>query len=109
MDHESSRARSRVELPGTITSSPDDHQLALARDEIVGLRRALRTSRTIGVAIGILVERYDISPDVAFAHLSRISQNSNRQLRNLAEELVTSGQTPMDDPQCGALEPSAMA
>ena len=46
----------------------------------------------IGQAKGILMERYNISSDRAFAVLVRVSQHNNRKLRDVAEELVSSRQ-----------------
>lgn len=62
-----------------------------AEQQCADLTHAIRSNRTIGVAIGILVERYGITPDVAFGYLRRISQNSNQKLRDLATELVRTG------------------
>ena len=45
----------------------------------------------IGQAKGILSERYQISGERAFLLLTRISQNSNRKLHEIAVELVHSG------------------
>lgn len=59
--------------------------------EIAQLHHALASNRTIGVAIGILVERYQLTPDAAFAFLSRHSQRTNRKVYDLAEELIATG------------------
>ena len=45
----------------------------------------------IGQAKGMLMERYQISGDRAFLLLTRISQNSNRKLHQVATELVETG------------------
>lgn len=45
----------------------------------------------IGMAKGILMERYKITPERAFSVLIRVSQQSNRKLRDIAQELVDSG------------------
>jgi AmiR/NasT family two-component response regulator len=42
----------------------------------------------IGQATGILMERFDLAPDRAFAVLSRLSSQRNVKLRQLAEEIV---------------------
>lgn len=60
-------------------------------EQVVDLTQTVRSNRTIGVAVGILVERYGTTPDVAFAYLRRVSQNSNHKLRDLAAELVQTG------------------
>lgn len=53
------------------------------------------TSRTaIGRAEGILMERFSLSPDQAFAVLRRVSQNGNVKLNRVAEELVRTRETP---------------
>ncbi|WP_168207624.1 ANTAR domain-containing protein [Microlunatus elymi] len=65
--------------------------LAEAENEIASLRTALEANRVIAVALGILIERYGISQDTAFAYLKRLSQDNNRKLRDLAAELVDTG------------------
>jgi GAF domain-containing protein len=54
------------------------------------LNKALNTRKVIGQAIGILMERYTIGEDAAFAFLVRASSHSNRKLRDVAQELVDS-------------------
>ena len=67
--------------------------VAAAQDELRAdnLEIALLSSRTTGAAVGILVERYKLRTEEAFALLSRASQNANRPLATLAAELVESG------------------
>jgi GAF domain-containing protein len=55
------------------------------------LTRALDTRDVIGMAKGILIERYSLTPDRAFRVLVRSSQESQRKLRDVAEELVHAG------------------
>lgn len=67
------------------------HQSAMAIDyarEIDNLQDALRTRRTIGQAIGILMERYTLTDQRAFAFLARLSQHGNIKLNRISEELV---------------------
>lgn len=56
----------------------------------------LAARATVEQAKGILMERYSISDEAAFAVLRRHSQNSNRKLRAVAEELVTTRKLPED-------------
>lgn len=53
------------------------------------LRVAVDTRDLIGQAKGILMERYQISADQAFRVLARVSQDTNRKLVAVAEELAT--------------------
>jgi hypothetical protein len=49
---------------------------------------ALESRRAIGMAIGIVMERYGIDDDRAFAFLVRVSQDSNVRLRDVAADIV---------------------
>ncbi len=60
------------------------------------LETALRSRDLIGQAKGILMERYKITPDQAFALLVRTSTLTNRKLRDIADELATTGALPAD-------------
>jgi hypothetical protein len=57
--------------------------------ELESVRRALTTRKVIGQALGILMSRYDLSEERAFAVLVRISQDNNRKLRDVARDVVT--------------------
>ncbi|HEV7173089.1 ATP-binding protein [Pedococcus sp.] len=56
------------------------------------LKVALRTSRRIGMAMGILMARHGISSDEAFDRLRRHSANHNIKLRDLAEDVLLTGE-----------------
>lgn len=56
--------------------------------ELQSLQGAIGTREIIGKAIGIVMERYKLTPERAFEFLIRLSQNSNRKLRDIAAELV---------------------
>jgi ANTAR domain len=58
------------------------------------LRSAMATRTLIGQAQGILMERLKMTPDRAFAVLSRLSQERNEKLRNVARQLVETGELP---------------
>jgi len=55
---------------------------------------ALTTRELIGQAQGILMERERITGDEAFDILRRASQHLNRKLRDVAQDLVDTGQQP---------------
>ena len=52
------------------------------------LQAALESRKVIGQAIGILMERYQLDEQRAFAFLTRLSQSGNVKVRVLAAELV---------------------
>jgi hypothetical protein len=56
--------------------------------EVDDLRAALEARRTIGQAIGILMERYELTDERAFAFLARLSSHRNVKLRRVAQEVV---------------------
>jgi GAF domain-containing protein len=60
------------------------------------LRQGLDTRDLIGQAKGILMERHKLSADQAFRLLVHVSQNTNRKLRDIAEDLTTTGALPAD-------------
>ena len=60
--------------------------IALATSqETDGLQRAMDARKIIGIAMGILMERYSIEPDRAFDVLQRYSQANNIKLRDVAQ------------------------
>jgi hypothetical protein len=71
------------------------HQAGVAvayAHEVRDLNEALETRRTIGQAIGILMERYELTEERAFAFLTRLSSHRNVKLRLVAQELVVEAQ-----------------
>ena len=52
------------------------------------LKRGMASHQRIGVAVGIIMERYHLDENRAFEYLSRVSQNSNTKLRDIADEVV---------------------
>ena len=59
--------------------------------KITTLNEALQSRKVIGQAVGILMERYEMNEERAFAFLVRASSNGNIKLRDVAQELVDSG------------------
>jgi len=58
------------------------------------LASALQTRTTIGQAIGIVMERYQLDADHAFSVLRRISSQDNLKLRDLAAQVVATREVP---------------
>jgi GAF domain-containing protein len=65
-----------------------------ATREIESLNAALDTRTITGQAIGIVMERFRLSPDRALAVLVRLSSHNNLKLRDVATDLVTRGDLP---------------
>ncbi|MCU1538096.1 MAG: hypothetical protein JWP82_2447 [Humibacillus sp.] len=61
------------------------------------LQVALRSSRLIGAAIGIVMASCKVSEDVAFEMLRKASQDSNTKLRVVADEVLHTGAIPQLD------------
>jgi GAF domain-containing protein len=76
------------------------HQSAMAiayAREIENLAEAVRTRKLIGQAIGIVMERYQLTDERAFAFLTRLSQHRNVKLRLVAQEIVAASENRGDD------------
>jgi AmiR/NasT family two-component response regulator len=72
--------------------------LADARSELASataisehLQQAVVSNRRIGMAMGILMERHRITEEQAFDELRDLSQRRNVKLRDLAEQLIYTG------------------
>jgi ANTAR domain/GAF domain len=66
--------------------------------EIDNLNRALETRTLIGQAVGIVMERYQLEERAAFAFLTRLSQQHNVKLRDVAREINATVSATTDDP-----------
>jgi signal transduction histidine kinase/DNA-binding response OmpR family regulator len=71
-----------------------DHAIDQAQTTVGQLRRALQSNRTTGTAVGIVMTRYDLDSERAFQVLVRASQQNNRKLSDIAEELISTGVLP---------------
>ncbi|WP_344340002.1 ANTAR domain-containing protein, partial [Kitasatospora putterlickiae] len=69
------------------------------RTEAEGLRRAMRSRGVIEQAKGMLTERLGCTPDEAFEHLVRLSQDTNRKVADLAAGLVGVAAPPPEAPE----------
>lgn len=61
------------------------------RDRADNLESALSSSREIGVAVGVLMTRHQLSREQAFDALRIASQNTNRKLHDIAVEVGDTG------------------
>ncbi|MFF0267691.1 GAF and ANTAR domain-containing protein [Kribbella sp. NPDC004536] len=67
--------------------------VASARHEH-NLGQAVDARKLVGQAMGILMERYDLDGDQAFAVLRRYSQDTNTKLHDVAAQLIETRQLP---------------
>lgn len=64
----------------------------VGKAETANLTLALRTSRKIGAAIGILMATHRVSEEAAFQLLRKASMDANQKLRDVADEVVRTGE-----------------
>ncbi|MEU4290070.1 GAF and ANTAR domain-containing protein [Kribbella sp. NPDC026596] len=67
--------------------------LASARHEET-MAQAVDARKLVGQAMGILMERFDVDGDRAFAILKRYSQDTNTKLRDVAQQLIDTRKLP---------------
>jgi GAF domain-containing protein len=66
----------------------------IADDERLQFRSALASRDVIGQAKGVIMERFDVDAVRAFELLTRLSQNTNTRLAEIAEEIISRGAEP---------------
>lgn len=64
-----------------------------------GTESALRSRDIIGQAKGVIMTQTGVTADVAFDRLRELSQQRNRRLRDLAEDIATTGAIPGTAPE----------
>jgi hypothetical protein len=73
------------------------HQSAMALEyarEITNLKQAVETRQLIGQGVGIVMERFGLDEARAFGFLTRLSQDNNIKIRDIARELVNTAPAP---------------
>lgn len=91
--------------PDADAFGPDDEAIAhiLARHATVAVANARQEAtmaaavdarKLVGQAMGILMERFAINDDQAFAILKRYSQDTNTKLRDVAQQLIDTRKLP---------------
>ncbi len=71
--------------------------------QIEHLERALRSSRRIGAAVGIVMATAKLNYDDAFAWLVAMSQRTNRKLRDVADDVLLTGEVTPTRPASSSL------
>ena len=77
-----------MRVPGVRQARKDSQDSPAPADQ---LRRALATRTTIGVAIGIVMERFGLDQDSAWAFLQRVSSRQNVKVVDLARLIIDHG------------------
>jgi hypothetical protein len=84
---------------GSVAGSPDtSFRVTELEAEVAQLRDALARRQQIGVATGLLAQRFGISPDRAWSLMVRLSQNGHVKVREIAQAVI--------DAHCGRLDPT---
>lgn len=79
----------------------DRHRADLATATALAghLQEALQSNRRIGMAVGVLMERHKLTSDQAFDRLHEASSRGNIKLRDLAEHVLYTGESPRAAPR----------
>jgi len=86
-----SQARADGTTTETPTAVPDASDLVEALTaEVSQLRIARDSNRRVGMAMGIVMDQLQVDDEQAFDMLRRTSQNTNRKLRDVAEDVLQS-------------------
>ena len=97
-DDDSRRAATRF-APYAAVALANMHAYQDARRMADNLEVALESRAIIDQAKGILMERYKVTADGAFQMLARASMTTNTKVRNIAEELIVTGDLPVPWPR----------
>src|SRR5215216_4509934 len=74
------------------------NRVAELEAEIAQLKDALARRQQIGVATGLLAQRFSMNPDRAWSLLVRLSQNGHVKVRDIAQALINA--------HCGTVGPA---
>lgn len=91
---DASRATATRFAPYAAVAAGNLHAYRSARDRAENLQVALKTRAVIDQAKGILMERHKLTADQAFQVLVRASMHTNRKVRDIADQLVHTGELP---------------
>ena len=96
---ETARAAATRFGPYAAVAAGNLHVYRSARDMADNLQAALESRAVIDQAKGVLIERYKLTPDRAFQLLAQASMHANRKVRDIADELVRTGELPAVAPR----------
>jgi GAF domain-containing protein len=95
---EDSRAAAMAFGPYAAVAAGNVYAYETARNMADNLSIALESRAVIEQAKGVLIERYKVTPDHAFRLLTLASMNANRKVRDVADDLVHTGELPVVTP-----------
>ena len=87
-----------TEVGSILDSLEASTRVAELEAEVAQLKEALARRQQIGVATGLLAQRFAISPDRAWSLLVRLSQNGHVKVRDIAQALISA--------HCGMVGPA---
>jgi hypothetical protein len=90
--HEGDLALLELLVAATVSAVHCQRNTDTLSEKVANLEQALASNRDIGVAMGILSAHHSIRPDEAFELLRVASQHTNRKLRELAAEVIQTGE-----------------
>jgi GAF domain-containing protein len=102
---ENARAAATRFGPYAAVAAGNLHAYQSARDMADNLQAALESRAVIDQAKGVLIERYKLTPDRAFQLLAQASMHANRKVRDIADQLVRTGELPVVAPRAESRRP----
>ena len=91
-------AQPPTEVNSILESLEASARIAELEEEVVQLKEALAGRQQIGVATGLLAQRFAMAPDRAWSLLVRLSQNGHVKVRDIAQALINA--------HCGIVGPT---
>jgi hypothetical protein len=88
----------RTEVESAFEMLEANSRVAELEAEIAQLKDALAKRQQIGVATGLLAQRFAITPERAWSLLVRLSQNCHVKVRDIAQAMINA--------HCGRLSPA---
>lgn len=79
-------------IPAIVTALARANDLKTAERSQQHLTQAMQSKRETDIAIGILIERFNINREIAFEVLRRMARSNNRKLVEIASDLVERGE-----------------